>query len=103
MARVIARSAMAMLCLASVLLSVPVRTNAAEAEPASMTCWWRTNRVAVLVGQRFTLTVTCRVVTNDKGSVVVDPAQFDAGAVSLTPYEVVTVNHPDDVLASGER
>jgi hypothetical protein len=91
-----------MLCLVSAGLSVSAQTKA-EAEAAPITCWWRTNRVAVLVGERFTLTLTCRVVTTGKGSVLVDPAQFDVSTVSLIPYEIIALNHPEDLLAPRER
>jgi len=92
----------AILCLVSAELCVVARAPAAEAD-SPIACWWRTDRVAVLVGERFTVTLTCRAATDARGSVLIDPAQFDAGAVSLIPYEVIGVTHPDDVRATGRR
>jgi hypothetical protein len=68
-----------------------------------ITCWWRTDRLGVLVGERFTLTLTCRIAAAQRQSTIVDPSQFDSGALSVTPFEVVSVNHPDDLVVPGRK
>jgi hypothetical protein len=52
----------------------------------------------VEVGERFTLTVTCTIVETERDRVIVDPSQFEASAVSLVPYEVVSGRRYEDVV-----
>jgi hypothetical protein len=61
-------------------------------------CWWKTDRAAVHIGERFSLALTCRVI--ETGTVTVVPAieQLDPGAVQLTPFEATAgVRHEDIV------
>ena len=43
--------------------SAPSLPQSGEGSPDStpITCWWRTDRTAVHVGERFTLTLTCGI------------------------------------------
>lgn len=70
-----------------------------EVEVNPITCWWRSSRSAVMVGERFTVTLTCAVHETDRDQVVVDPSQLDATAVPLAPFEVVSGRRHDDLVA----
>ena len=65
-----------------------------EVEP--ITCWWKTDRNAVNVGERFTVTLTCSVVETTAVKVVPDLNQLEPTTVALQPFEVVKgVRHED--------
>jgi hypothetical protein len=67
-----------------------------------ITCWWRTDRSAVHVGERFTLTLTCSVVDTPGVRVVAEQSRLDPAALQLPPFDVVEgVRHPD--IQSGQR
>jgi hypothetical protein len=88
------------------LLETPLAAQTAgtappEGEVASdpIRCWWKTDRTAVRVGERFGLTLTCSVI--EAGTITVVPAlnQLEPGALSLTPFEVLSGVKRDDVVA----
>jgi hypothetical protein len=62
-------------------------------------CWWKTDKTAVLVGEQFTLRLTCGVVETRGTTAVPKMEQLDPGAVQLSPFEVVSGTRYDDVLA----
>jgi hypothetical protein len=68
-----------------------------EVDPIN--CWWRTDKTAVEVGERFTLTLTCSVVETNSNKVAVDPNQLDPSALSLAPFDIVGGTRHEDVLA----
>ena len=65
-----------------------------EVEPIA--CWWKTDRNAVHVGERFTVTLTCSFVETNAIKVVPDLNQLEPTTVALQPFEVVNgVRHED--------
>jgi hypothetical protein len=66
-------------------------------------CWWKADRTAVRVGERFGLTLSCGVV--EAGPVTVVPAinQLEGGALALTPFEVVSSVRREDVVSAPWR
>jgi hypothetical protein len=65
-----------------------------EVEPIA--CWWKTDRNAVNVGERFTVTLTCSFVETNAIKVVADLNQLEPTTVALQPFEVVSgVRHED--------
>jgi hypothetical protein len=62
-------------------------------------CWWKADRTAVRVGERFGLVLTCAVI--EAGPITVVPVlnQLEPGALSITPFEVVGGTRADDVVA----
>ena len=77
------------------------QTGPREGEVASdpIRCWWRADRAALRIAERFGLVVTCAVI--EVGEIVVVPQlnQLEPGALSLTPYEVVSGRRGQDVVA----
>ena len=67
-----------------------------DADP--LTCWWRTSTAAVIMGERFTVTLTCATQETERDRVAVDPIQFDATALALAPFEVLSGRRHDDVV-----
>ena len=52
-----------------------------EVEPIA--CWWKTDRNAVTVGERFTVTLTCSFVDTNAIKVVADLNQLEPTTVAL--------------------
>ena len=73
--------------------------RAGEVASDPIRCWWKTDRTAVRVGERFGLVLTCGVIETETIAVVPVFNQLEPGALSLTPFEVVTGVRRDDVVA----
>jgi len=89
-------------------LSAPVgaQTTAArgkgkegEVQSDPIKCWWKADRTAVRVGERFGLVLTCAVI--EAGPITVVPVlnQLEPGALSITPFEVVSGARGEDMVA----
>ena len=72
------------------------RTGEVESDP--IRCWWKADRSAIRVGERFTLVLTCGVIETTGIKVVPAVNQLEPGAVSLTPFEAVAGKRHDDVV-----
>jgi len=73
---------------------VPHAPGDIEVEPIA--CWWKTDRNAVNIGERFTVTLTCSIVETNAVKVVPDLNQLEPTTVALQPFEVVKgVRHED--------
>jgi hypothetical protein len=75
-------------------ISVAAQSRAAATPPpevavAPIECWWKTDRSAVRVGERFALTLTCAVIDTDRVRVVVDESSLAPSALHLVPFEIV--------------
>lgn len=92
------------LCLAVVgFANVAYAQKPGEAATDPIRCWWKTDRNAVRIGERFTLSLTCSVVETSSVKVVPVVSQIDPGAIQLTPFEVVGGRRGDDVVAAPWR
>jgi len=77
----------------------PLAPKAGEVASDPIRCWWKADRTAVRVGERFGLVLTCAVIKT--GPITVEPVlnQLEPGALSLTPFEVVSGGPKvDDVI-----
>ena len=70
---------------------------------APIDCWWKTDRSAVRVGERFSLTLTCAVLDTDKVKVVVDESSLAPSALHLVPFEIVDGQRFRDILNAPRR
>jgi hypothetical protein len=75
------------------------RAKEGEVQSDPIKCWWKADRTAVRVGERFGLVLTCAVI--EAGPITVVPVlnQLEPGALSITPFEVVSGARGDDVVA----
>jgi hypothetical protein len=71
-------------------------------ETAPIECWWRTSRGAVLVGEPFSLVLTCAVVESDAVTIVPDETRLDRSVLQVPPFDVLAGAHPPD-LRRGQR
>lgn len=69
----------------------------ADVESDPIICWWKTDKNAVHVGERFLVTLTCRILETNRATIVVDLKQLEPTAVELSPFEVLDGAHPDDL------
>jgi len=72
--------------------------NPGEVSVPPIECWWKTDRSAVSVGERFQLTLTCAVLATERVSVVVDESSLEPSALHLTPFEIVGGQRFRDIL-----
>lgn len=72
-------------------------TPSADVASDSIRCWWKTDKDAVLVGEQFTLALTCGVIENSRIRVAADAKQFEATALPLAPFEVLGSTPHDDI------
>ena len=79
------------------------RPKEGEVQSDPIRCWWKADRTAVRVGERFGLVLTCAVI--EAGPITVVPVlnQLEPGALSITPFEVVGGARGDDVVATPWR
>ena len=67
-----------------------------DVETDPIKCFWKTDRSAVVVGERFTVVLTCGVIETDKIKAVPDFNQLEPTTIGLQPFEVVKgVRHED--------
>ena len=74
-----------------------------EVESDPIRCWWKADRSAIRVGERFTLVLTCGVIETSSIKVVPAVNQLEPGAVSLTPFEAVAGTRHEDVIVAPWR
>ena len=67
-----------------------------DVETDPIKCFWKTDRSSVIVGERFTVVLTCGIVETDKIKTVPDFNQLEPTTIGLQPFEVVKgVRHED--------
>lgn len=79
-------------------------SQAPESSPAdSIRCWWKSGKSAVYIGERFPLTLTCRIVDSAAVRVSVDESTLDSAAVQLSPFDVMDGTRYQDLQGEGHR
>jgi hypothetical protein len=68
-----------------------------EANPIA--CWWRTDKSAVHIGERFTLTLTCRTAETSALTVAPNVSEIEPTSIQLTPFDVLAGTRHEDILA----
>ena len=76
----------------------PRAAKPGEVESDPIRCWWKADRTSVRVGEKFGLVLTCSVIETGPITVVPVVNQLEPGALSLTPFEVVSGVAHDDVV-----
>ena len=69
----------------------------------ALRCWRRVDRNAVFVGERFTMTVTCRTVETEAARTRLDEAALEPATIDAAPFEVLSGERFDDVLTGPYR
>jgi hypothetical protein len=66
-------------------------------------CWRRVDRNAVHVGERFTMTVTCRVVETDTARTLPDQTALEPETIDVAPFEVLGGELDEDIRTGPYR
>jgi hypothetical protein len=67
-----------------------------DVETDPIKCFWKTDRSTIIVGERFTVVLTCGIIETDKIKAVPDFNQLEASTIGLQPFEVIKgVRHED--------
>ena len=67
-----------------------------DVETDPIKCFWKTDRSAVIVGERFTVVLTCGIIDTDQIKAVLDYNQLEGSTIGLSPFEVIKgVRHED--------
>jgi hypothetical protein len=67
-----------------------------DVETDPIKCFWKTDRSSVIVGERFTVVLTCGIIETDKIKAVPDFNQLEGSTIGLQPFEVIKgVRHED--------
>ncbi|HVZ22653.1 MAG TPA: hypothetical protein VG871_16380 [Vicinamibacterales bacterium] len=67
-----------------------------DVETDPIRCFWKTDRASVVVGEHFTVVLTCGIIDTDKIKAVPDFNQLEPSTIGLQPFEVVKgVRHED--------
>ena len=69
----------------------------------ALRCWRRVDRNAVFVGERFTMTVTCRTVETEAARTRLDEAALEPATIDAVPFEVLSGERFDDVQTGPYR
>lgn len=100
LALLVAASALAQGPVGPVLLDRPGSpAKPGEVATDPIRCWWKADRTAVRVGERFGLTLTCGVIETGPTTVVAAVNQLEGGALALTPFDVVSSVRREDVVS----
>ncbi len=69
----------------------------------ALRCWRRVDRNVVFVGERFTMTVTCRTVETAAARTRLDEDALEPVTIDALPFEVLSGERFDDVLTGPYR
>ena len=72
-----------------------------ELEP--LKCWWKTDKNAVHIAERFTLSLTCAAVESGRITVVPDLTSLESTSLQLLPFEVVSAIDHEDLRSALRR
>ena len=79
------------------------QSDAGETAVDALRCWRRVSSNAVYVGERFTMTVTCRLVETDAARTRLDETALEPATLDAAPFEVLSGERFDDVLVGPWR
>ncbi|MBN2437452.1 MAG: hypothetical protein JXL20_02510, partial [Deltaproteobacteria bacterium] len=54
----------------------------------ALSCWWKSDKGSVRIGEEFAVTLTCRLAETGREKTVLNDALLDPGAIALPPYQV---------------
>ena len=74
-----------------------------DVETDPIRCFWKTDRSSVIVGERFTLVLTCGIIETDRIKAVPDFNQLEPSTIGLLPFEVVKGVRHEDVKSAPWR
>lgn len=74
-----------------------------EKDIEAIQCWLKSDRNSIRIGERFYVTLTCRVIEAESGKAVPLESVLEPAAVSFPPYEVVQGTRYQDIKEGSFR
>jgi hypothetical protein len=74
-----------------------------DVETDPIRCFWKTDRSAIIVGERFTVVLTCGIIDTDRIKAVPDFNQLEGSTIGLQPFEVIKGVRHEDIKAAPWR
>ena len=66
-------------------------------------CWRQSTAGAVIIGETFTVTLTCAVFETQDTQVVPDESRLNVASIQMAPFEILGGSHPADVRRGSRR
>src|ERR671912_1434119 len=66
-------------------------------------CWRQSSTGAVMVGEQFTVVLTCAVIESADAQVVPDESRLNVASIQMAPFEILGGAHPPDVRRGSRR
>ena len=66
-------------------------------------CWRQSTAGAVVIGESFTVTLTCAVFESADAQVVPDESRLNVATIQMAPFEILGGSHPPDVRRGVRR
>ena len=86
------------------LLLAAAQHEAHQAQPPAdvqgvepIRCWRQSSAGAVVIGETFTVTLTCAVFESADAQVVPDESRLNVASIQMAPFEILGGSHPPDV------
>src|SRR5438045_4718770 len=83
--------------------ALPQARQPGDIETDPIRCFWKTDRSSIIVGERFTLVLTCGIIDTEKIKAVPDFNQLEPSTIGVLPFEVVKGVRHEDVKAAPWR
>jgi hypothetical protein len=64
-----------------------------------MSCWWKTDKSAVRIGEPFGLTLSCRILETEPAAVVPTVSEIEPTSIQLAPFDVLGGTRHEDLVA----
>lgn len=74
-----------------------------DVETDPIRCFWKTDRATIVVGERFTVVLTCGIIDTDRIKAVPDFNQLEGSTIGLQPFEVIKGVRHEDIRAAPWR
>jgi hypothetical protein len=64
----------------------------------ALSCWWKSDKSAVRIGEEFTVTLTCRSAETGRERTVLNESLLDPSVLALPPYQVKDGRRYKDII-----
>ncbi len=69
-----------------------------EVATDALSCWWRSDKSSVRIGEEFAVTLTCRLVETGREKTVINESLIDPNVIALPPYQVKDGRRYKDII-----
>ncbi|HJU41183.1 MAG TPA: hypothetical protein VJ691_00155 [Vicinamibacterales bacterium] len=87
--------------MTAIFLTLLLAQQTVSVEP--IRCWRQSSAGAVVLGETFTVTLTCAVFETADTQVVPDESRLNVASIQMAPFEILGGSHPPDVTRGSRR